>query len=62
MSSKGSANRVVMIAAGDTRTVMERPEHSGGVGSYTAPTATVGLGGRSTPCAAWLPVEWGVPG
>ena len=26
MSSKGSANRVVMIAAGDTRTVMERSE------------------------------------
>jgi hypothetical protein len=26
MSSKGSANRVVMIAVGDTRTVMERSE------------------------------------
>ena len=26
MTSKGSANRVVMIAVGDTRTVMERSE------------------------------------
>ena len=43
-------------------TAPPKGQHAGGVGS-TAPMATAGLGGPSSPCAAWLATELvAVPG